>query len=122
MADMPIPTGLAEHGDDDRDLLALGLRAAWLHLHLTGAAGLVLAPREREVLAVVATSPHGVTEDVLLRRLQNLGITAGVAHRVLAHLTHGWLSTRTALEGPLYDLPQEDLDYIANRLRRRAAA
>ena len=121
MANMPIPTDLHRH-TDEQTLLTLGLRATWLHLHLTGEAGLILSPREREVLVLVATSPRAVPEHLLLRRMHDLGVTAGTARRVLTHLTHGWLSVRDTHEELLYDLPQEDLDYIHTQARCRSAA
>lgn len=120
MADMPIPAGFSTR-TDQHAMLSLAMRATWLHLHLTGDAGLVLAPREREVLALVATSPTAVPESLLLRRLQGLGVRPELARRVLGDLTHGWLSVHTDGEEPRYDLPEEDLSYIAARVRRAAA-
>ena len=120
MADMPIPTGFTTH-TDQRSMFGLAMRATWLHLHLTGEAGLVLAPREREVLALVATSPTAVPESLLLRRLQGLGVRPPLAQRVLQDLTCGWLSIRTDGDEPLYDLPAEDLSYIATHVHRVAA-
>lgn len=119
MADMPMPAGFSTPIDQPT-MLSLAMRATWLHLHLTGDAGLVLAPREREVLALVATSPTAVPESLLLRRLQSLGIQPQLARRVLSDLTHGWLSVHTDGEELHYDLPDEDLSYIATHIRRAA--
>ena len=49
---------------------ALGLRALWLHLQLTGVEALALAPRDRELITLVATRPRGVPLSDLLTRMR----------------------------------------------------
>ena len=90
-------------------LRVLGWRTIWLHAALTGPGADALAPRDREVFALVATSPFGVDRDAVSRHLRRLGLTARAAAACLEGLTvAGLLSIRRGR----VDLPAEDLAWI----------
>ncbi len=68
-----------------------------------------LAPRDREVLALVATSPFGVDRDAVGRLLRRLGLTARAAYACLEGLTASGL---LSIHDDRADLPAEDLAWI----------
>lgn len=113
IADMPLPTTMPDLDAHPQTLVVLGLRAAWLHLHLTSPAGTVLTPRDREILTLVATSPAGMDLDALTDRLRPLnGLTHSSALRWIHRLAgQGWLEAT----GAHIDLPRADLDWITQQ-------
>ena len=93
---------------------ALGLRALWLHLQLTGVEALALAPRDRELITLVATRPRGVPLTDLLTRMRTtsaLNAEAG-RHWIQRLVDQGWLSVREDDQGLCIDLAEEDLAWI----------
>ncbi|WP_313535474.1 hypothetical protein [Arsenicicoccus bolidensis] len=93
---------------------ALGLRALWLHLQLTGVEALALAPRDRELITLVATRPRGVPLTDLLTRMRTtsaLNAEAG-RHWIQRLVDQGWLSVREDDQGLSIDLAEEDLAWI----------
>ena len=94
---------------DEPLLLALGWRTVWLHAALTGPIADALAPRDREVLALVATSAFGVDQDSVVRHLRRLGLTASAAYACLRGLIGTGLLSRAADQ---VDLPSRDLAWI----------
>lgn len=97
-------------GDVTADLLRiLGWRGVWLHAALTGPVADALAPRDREVLALVATSPFGVDRDAVARHLRRLGLTPSAAQACLERLTGRGLLW---LQDDRVDLTPADLSWI----------
>lgn len=117
MAGMPIP----QTGTPDIEpgaLLSLGLRAAWLHLHLTSPAALALAPRDRETLTLVATRPHGITHQSLVEHLHAVGVsTTSAVHWIDRLIAQGWISRTGNASDALVDLPAADLEWISEQRR-----
>lgn len=71
----------------------------------------MLAPRDRELLALVATSALGVDVELALRHLRRTGSTSQAGGSCIARLLAlGYLS----LTGDRVDLPLEDLGWIEN--------
>lgn len=97
-------------------LLQLGLRAAWLHLTLTGRRGIGLSPRDRTLLCLVATAgPNGLDAPDLVTAAVALGITgAAASRRTLQLADQDLLSPR----GSGFDLPAADLRWIARQMER----
>lgn len=113
---------------DRSALMAGGLRAAWLHLTLTGAAADALSPRDREVLAVVATHPHGASQRQCLNQLRRMGVGEEAGARVIRSLARaGWLDAgvsgafdAAAIGDPgevRVDLPVADREWISQQVQ-----
>jgi hypothetical protein len=103
-------------------VLTLGIRAAWLHLHLVDPRIDALAPRDRELLTLVATRPHGIPQRTLVDLQRRLGVQPAAAERWIDRLiAQGWLERRHADPGPVIDLPAPDLDWIGHQVDRLSA-
>ena len=109
---------------DRSALIAGGLRAAWLHLTLTGVAAEALSPRDREVLAVVATHPHGASRQQCLAQLRRMGVGEQVGERVIRSLARaGWLdagpdvSKHADSSQSRVDLPAADREWISQQVQ-----
>lgn len=109
---------------DRSTLMAGGLRAAWLHLTLTGVAADALSPRDREVLAVVATHPHGASRKQCLTQLRRMGVGEQAGERVIRSLaTAGWLDAGSDTEKQAdpgearVDLPAADREWISQQVQ-----
>jgi hypothetical protein len=118
MADMPTPTSW-NIDFEPSTVLALGIRAAWLHLQLTGPAADALAPRDRELLTLVATRPTGLAESALVDLQRRLGVQPGASVRWLDRLiAQGWIERHLEDDEPRIDLPAPDLDWITHHVSR----
>lgn len=122
MIGMPHLTDDLSGGVSPEILAQLGWRTVWLHGLLTGsvadAAGgeLLLAPRDRELLTLVATSVLGVDGRQARRQLRRFGSTPRSAQVAIDRLVElGVLSQH----GPRLDLPAQDLAWIAARTEER---
>lgn len=94
---------------DDRLLSRLGWRTVWLHAALTGPPADLLVPRDREVLALVATSALGVDLEAIGVHLSRLGIGRTAARSCVTRLVRlGYLSQT----GRRVDLGEADLSWI----------
>ncbi|MDN5804135.1 MAG: hypothetical protein L0H26_06045 [Microlunatus sp.] len=95
-------------------LTELGWRSVWLHRALTDIGSDVLAPRDREVLVLVATSPYGVAPASAVAHLRRFGSSRVTAQSCLERLmTAGYLSQT---EAGAIDLPSADLAWIRARV------
>ncbi|WP_347354707.1 hypothetical protein [Intrasporangium sp.] len=108
---------LLTHSSTDRIkpglLVRLGWRTVWLHRALTDPPGEALAPRDRELLVLVATSALGVDTGAAVRHLRRFGTSEPLAIACIGRLAGaGYLSLTR--EG-LINLPGPDLDWIAAR-------
>ena len=118
MADMPTPTSW-NIDFEPSTVLALGIRAAWLHLQMTGPAADALAPRDRELLTLVATRPTGLPESALVDLQRRLGVQPGASLRWLDRLiAQGWIERHLEDDEPRIDLPAPDLDWITHHVNR----
>jgi hypothetical protein len=118
MADMPTPTSW-NIDFEPSTVLALGIRAAWLHLQMTGPAADALAPRDRELLTLVATRPTGLPESALVDLQRRLGVQPGASVRWLDRLiAQGWIERHLEDDEPRIDLPAPDLDWITHHVNR----
>jgi len=118
MAGMPTPTSW-NIDFEPSTVLALGIRAAWLHLQMTGPAADALAPRDRELLTLVATRPTGLPESALVDLQRRLGVQPGASVRWLDRLiAQGWIERHLEDDEPRIDLPAPDLDWITHHLNR----
>lgn len=118
MADMPTPTSW-NIDFEPSTVLALGIRAAWLHLQMTGPAADALAPRDRELLTLVATRPTGLAESALVDLQRRLGVQPGASVRWLDRLiAQGWIERHLEDDEPRIDLPAPDLDWITHHVNR----
>jgi len=118
MAGMPTPTSW-NIDFEPSTVLALGIRAAWLHLQMTGPAADALAPRDRELLTLVATRPTGLAESALVDLQRRLGVQPGASVRWLDRLiAQGWIERHLEDDEPRIDLPAPDLDWITHHLNR----
>lgn len=92
-------------------VLALGARALWLDMANTGSRSASLTPRDRNVLALVATRPHGATLAEITDLLRRAGAAPDNATRWVHRLVaEGWLSR----EEDRLDLPTDDLALLAD--------
>lgn len=111
----------AEHpGDTGRDAaVLLGLRAQWLHAQLNQPAMEIAAPRDRELLTMVATSTYGVARSALVDLQRRLGTTTpGSAGRWVDQMvSSGWLEAAPDADptDPRIDLPQSVREEISHR-------
>lgn len=118
MQDMPIPNDWTITVEPAA-VLALGVRAAWLHMVLASPSGDVLAPRDREILTLVATRPHGVDLSDLTSLLRRLGVTHGAAlHWVDRLVGQGWLSRTGDPAFAVIDLPATDAAWVTDQVHR----
>jgi len=118
MAGMPTPTSW-NIVFEPSTVLALGIRAAWLHLQMTGPAADALAPRDRELLTLVATRPTGLPESALVDLQRRLGVQPGASVRWLDRLiAQGWIERHLEDDEPRIDLPAPDLDWITHHVNR----
>lgn len=91
----------------------LGWRGIWLQRAICGEYADVLVPRERDVLAWVATCPGGVAGEVARGYLGRCGSSSLCATAALERLVgYGFLGVL----GEVFDLPVPDLDWIAGHL------
>lgn len=105
-------------------LKVLGLRAIWLHMLLSGPAAGALAPRDREILTLVATRP-GITLAELTDLLRlNGSPRPSVRFRVLSLVSEGFIDAtrddrRAATDDDptevVIDLTRADLHWIAEQ-------
>lgn len=106
-------------------VIALGLRAGWLHLTLTGPRSAGLTSRDRDVLTFVATSAYGVSELAITANLRRGGVKWPTASASIQRLVAEESLSRRGI-GPgtfVVDLPGEDLAWIvANTVRVMACA
>jgi|GEM_PF-2054117 len=119
MAVMPMPKNFPP-GVEVQALISLGLRAAWLHMHLTGTAAAALSPRDREILTLVATRPQGIAQQDLVDQLRLRGVsTVWAAVRYVDRLiADGWLHRRGGHSDAVIDLPVQDSQWIASHASR----
>lgn len=107
---------LSEQFTRDLDLPLLSTiawRAVWLHAALTGPVADVRAPRDREALALVATSPFGVGAAAGAAHLRRLGVSTDAATHVFRALASRGLLSVT---DERFDLPVTDLHWITCHL------
>ena len=74
---MALLTG--RHPDEPLTVVTLGLRAAWLHMAVTGPGAAMLTSRDRDALALTATSAYGVPADAIVRYLRRGGASPTAA-------------------------------------------
>ena len=115
-----MPTSPSRNIDfEPSTVLTLGIRAAWLHLHMTGPAADALAPRDRELLTLVATRPTGLPERALLDLQRRLGVQPAASVRWLDRLiSQGWIDRHLENGETRIDLPAPDLDWITHHVNR----
>lgn len=102
-------------------LARLSWRLVWLHAALTSPGahpaarpeGELLAPRDRDLLALVASSALGVTLTAATAHLRRSGVAARCVPQVAMRLER--LGYLCVIEEHL-DLPLEDLAYIESRV------
>lgn len=109
----------------DETLRALGLRAIWLHIQLSGPAAATMTPRDREILTLVATRPS-ITLQGLTDLLRSNGHPRPNSRaRVLTLATEGFIdarvdgryaTTRDVDDQVVVDLTAADLRWIADQL------
>lgn len=119
MTGMPIPSTWPP-GLETQTLITLGLRAAWLHMHLTGSTAIALAPRDREILTLVATRPLGIAQEELVTQMRVRGASGstGSLRYVDRLIADGWLSRRGSHRDAVIDLPGHDSEWITNHAAR----
>ena len=112
---MALLTG--RHPDEPLTVVTLGLRAAWLHMAVTGQGAAMLTSRDRDALALTATSAYGVPADAIVRYLRRGGASPAAALACVRRLViEGYLSSSPSdvvLEDAVVDLPVEDRAWIA---------
>jgi len=85
----------------------------------TGPAADALAPRDRELLTLVATRPTGLPESALVDLQRRLGVQPGASVRWLDRLiAQGWIERHLEDDEPRIDLPAPDLDWITHHVNR----
>lgn len=109
---MALPQSIST-GLDQVSAQALGWRAQWLRLHLTGQAAGSLTHRDRAVLTLVATSLEGMEMDQLVDALRRLGVerTSAVA-RIHQLVLERWVDHRDGV----IDLPGADVQWIREQI------
>lgn len=104
-------TSTTQGPDPRRAFLLLGLRATWLHQKLGQPALEVTTPRDREILTMVATSPHGLTQSDLVDLQRRLGTTspASAARWIDRLVAERWLEVLSDSDpdNPTVDLPAQ---------------
>lgn len=105
------------HPDEPLTVVTLGLRAVWLHLAITGPGAAVLTSRDRDALALTATSAYGVSAETVARYLRRGGASPAAALACVRRLVvEGYLSSSQADpagDEAVIDLPVEDRSWIA---------
>ncbi len=102
---------------DQEMIERLAWRAVWLHRALTDPSGDLLAPRDRELLVLVATSTLGVNCGAAIRHLRRFGTSPAAGQACIERLVHtGHLSATSDLR---LDLPVSDLEWIEQRAASR---
>ncbi len=90
-------------------LALLAWRTVWLHAALTSPRAALLAPRDRELLSLVATSALGVDVDLALRHLRRAGSSSHAGGSCIARLL---ALDYVSLTDDRIDLPLQDLRWI----------
>lgn len=111
MQGMPIPQNPIPIDLDLETVTRLAFRAIWLHGQIAGAPGAALVPRDRDVIAYVATRPNGVREDELIEYLSSRGGDPARVHRLSRLVDQGFLA-RYPSTPTRVDLPPADLEWI----------
>ena len=111
------------HPDEPLTVVTLGLRAVWLHMAVTGPGAARLTSRDRDALALTATSAYGVPVEAVVRYLRRGGASPNAALACARRLVlEGSLSSSSQLDltgdGAVIDLPLEDRAWIATTALR----
>lgn len=116
MQGMPIPKNPIQIDLDPETVARLAFRAVWLHGQIAGAAGPALVPRDRDVIAFVATRPNGVREDELVEHLGARGGAPARIRRLHQLIDQGFLARYP--DPARIDLPPADLEWVARSAAR----